>query len=102
MDNTYTNNHLTSPLVDDVVNVYDPISLSVVGKIKVENNSIYACNIYLDGSFVAYYSGLAGGTTLAIPELQAGTHTVEVNNGLTDEVFHATVDCGVTPTVSFP
>lgn len=104
LDNTYTTNRLTSPLVPNVINVYDPIFLSVVGKIKVENNSsFYPCDIYLDGNTTTpYYSGLAVGAVLTIPELQAGNHTVEVYNGHTDEVFHTTISCGVTPTISFP
>ena len=48
LDNTYTTNRLTSPLVPNVINVYDPIYLGVVGKIKVENNSsFYSCDVYL-------------------------------------------------------
>ena len=102
LDNYYSNNHITSLLVPQVLNEYDAIKLNVVGTIKVENDSNNPYSVYLDGYLI--YNSLSGNSNITIPEVEGGNHTVEVVqlNGLNYYTYKVNVSCGVYPTVIIP
>jgi|GEM_PF-2506103 len=103
LDNYNGNFKLSEALTPNVLNTYDPITISSVGIIKLTNNSSDPYEVKLDG--VVALSSLQGSTAGKIDEIPAGTHSIEVIqlNGPNDVLIsNVDVICGTTTVVNFP
>lgn len=103
LDNYNGNTHLSEALSPNVLNTYDPITISSVGIIKLINNSSDPYEVKLDGAVVL--SSLQGSIASKIDEVPAGAHTIEVVqlNGPNDIIIsNVDVICGTTTVVNFP
>jgi protocatechuate 3,4-dioxygenase beta subunit len=103
LDNYNGNTHLATALTANILNTYDPITLSSEGAIKLVNNSSDPYEVKLDGNVVV--ASLQASGTAVIDEVLAGTHTIEVvqMDGPNDETINGvSVSCGTTTTVNFP
>jgi len=105
-DNYNTTQQLPSALVPNTINVYDPIVLSSVGQLLIQNNTYYPYAIYLDGSVVC--STLPAGQNLTVHEVPTGRHIVRIahqsvyDTNPLDGSNTYTVSCGATTPVNFP
>ena len=107
LDNFNNIIHVPYSLEPNAVNSIQPVLISSVGSIKVQNNSIFPFKILVDSE--VYLDNLPAMSNTTFYEIPAGTHTVEVIQlsgyvGLPiDEIFNnVTVKCGATTVISFP
>jgi len=105
-DNFNTSNRLPSALLPNTLNVYDPIVLTSVGQILVQNNANYPYEIDLDGTVVC--SNLPAGQNVTIHEVPTGRHSISIYHLSNYDLFPydgsitANVTCGATTNVPFP
>lgn len=105
-DNYNTTQQLPTALIPNTLNVYEPIVLSSVGQLLIQNNTFYPYGIYLDGAVVC--STLPAGQNVTIHEVPTGRHIVRIahqsvyDTNPLDGSNTYTVSCGATTTVTFP